>query len=162
MALDAHLKIKGIDGESTQKGYEKQLQILSYSFDVSNSGSMAIGGGGGSGKSNFGDFHFTQYMGTSSPLLFQHCATGEHIAEATLTVRKAGQKEQQVFLVVKFSDFLVSHYSVGGTSDANDLPIDNIAFNYSKIEWEYKAQDEKGKTGGPKKAAYDVKKAIAH
>lgn len=161
MALDAHLKIDTIDGESDQKGFEKQLQILSYSFDVSNSGSMQIGGGGGSGKANFGDFHFTQYMGVSSPALFQHAATGTHLKDATLTVRKAGQKTQQIFLVVKLTEILVTHYSVGGQSNHNDLPIDNVSFNYAKIEWEYRPQTADGKTGNAKKAGYHVKKAEA-
>jgi type VI secretion system secreted protein Hcp len=37
------------------------------------------------------------------------------------------------------------------------LPVDQISFNYSKIEYEYKEQKADGTLGGAVKATYDVK-----
>lgn len=33
MAVDAHLKIDGLEGESATKGFEKQIDVLSWSLD---------------------------------------------------------------------------------------------------------------------------------
>ena len=52
-------------------------------------------------------------------MLLRACATGEHIKEATITVRKAG-KGQQEYLIVKMNDVVVSGVSQGG-SDVRHL-----------------------------------------
>src|SRR5450432_358215 len=111
-AVDYFLKIDGIDGESLQKGHEKEIELMSFSWGEQNSGSFAGNMGGGSGKVNMQDFHYTVPINKSSPKLFLACACGEHIKSATLTCRKAG-KTQQEFLKWKFTDLLISSYTVG-------------------------------------------------
>src|SRR5262245_45651429 len=116
MSMDIHLDLSkgGIKGESKEKGFEGPLQVLSWSWGASQSGSFAAGGGGGVGKVHMQDFHFTTPMSTATPDLLLHCATGHHIPQATLTCRKAGQKaEQQKFLTITFTDLLVSTYQTG-------------------------------------------------
>ena len=68
---------------------------------------MAHGGGGGEGKASFNDFNFTHHVDKASAVLMKACATGEHIKEATITVRKAG-KGQQEFLIIKMTDILIT------------------------------------------------------
>ena len=34
MAFDAFLKIDGVNGESTRKGFEKQIEIQSFSWEL--------------------------------------------------------------------------------------------------------------------------------
>src|SRR5690606_37166795 len=97
-----------------------------------------VGGGGGAGKVAMQDFHFVMQINKSSPKLFLACATGQHIKEATLTCRKAGG-EQQEYLKVKFTDLLISSYQTGG-SRGDLIPVDQVSFNFSKIEFEYKPQ----------------------
>jgi type VI secretion system secreted protein Hcp len=103
------------------------------------------------------DFHFVMGYCKASPKLFLACATGAHIPKATLTCRKAGGKQEE-YLKVVFTDLLVSSYQTGGSAHGDVVPTDQISLNYSKIEWEYKPQDEKGGLGGPIKAGYDLKK----
>ena len=50
---------------------------------------------------------------------------GEHIPEATLTCRKAG-KEQQEFLIVKFTDLLISGYHVQ-SGPGEELPVESVS-----------------------------------
>ena len=57
---------------------------------VSQSGTLAHGGGGGAGKASFQDFNFTHHVDKASPVLMATCATGEHIKEATLTLSGEG------------------------------------------------------------------------
>lgn len=162
MALDAHLDLQKGDiiGESKNKGYEKCIQLLSWSWGVSNSGSSVTGGGVGGAKASFQDFHFTQQMSKASPKIVLFCATGQHMAEALLTLRKSGKTDaQQVFLTIKFTDLLISSYQTGGTDDSG-LPIEQISLNYSTYEMEYFEQNEKGVVATAGKGGYDLKKNI--
>ena len=154
---DYLLKIKTIDGESSQKGHEKWIELQSWSWGGSNAGSSAIGSGAGSGKFSGQDFHFTMEYGISSPKLFGACATGEHIGDAMLHIRKAGG-DQQVFVEWKFTDILISSYSTGGSGHGNPLPTDQVSFNYTKLEMEYKPQTKDGTLGAGIKFGYDLKK----
>ena len=85
--MPIYMKFDSIDGESTAKNHEKWIEVLSFSWGVTNARTSASGGGGGAGKASFQDLHFIQKTQSSSPKLLKACATGEHIKEATITVR---------------------------------------------------------------------------
>lgn len=155
MAVDYFLKIDGIDGESTDSKHKNEIDVMSWSWGESQSGSHSYGGGGGAGKVSMQDFSFSMSMNKATPKLMLACATGEHIKQALLICRKAG-KEQQEYLKIKFSDLLVSSYQTGGSS-GQEVPVDSISLNFSKIEFEYYPQDEKGGLGAKVVAGYDLK-----
>lgn len=157
-AADFHLKIKDLEGESKQKGYENQLQLSSWSWGAQNAGSMGVGTGGGTGKVSMQDFHFNITMGKHTPLAMKYCASGKHFDEGVLTCRRAGDTPQK-YLVVTFNELVISSYQTSGHGDG--LPEDSIAFNYTKIKMEYYAQDEKGKAGSAITGAFDVKSGEA-
>ncbi len=157
MAVDYYLKIAGIDGESTKKGVENHIEVLSWSWGESNSGSMSHGGGGGTGKVSMSDFNFTMTINKATSKLWLACATGEHFKDALLTCREAG-KEQQVYLTIKFTDLIISSYQISGAAGDDHKPTDQVAFNYTKIETEYKPQKADGTLESPIKAGYDLKK----
>jgi type VI secretion system secreted protein Hcp len=154
--VDYFLKIDGIDGESLQKGHEKEIEIMSFSWGESNAGSFSGNLGGGSGKVSMQDFHFTVPVNRSSPKLFLACATGEHIKSAVLVCRKAG-KTQQEFLKWKFTDLLISSYQTGGSGGADVVPIDQVSFNFTKIEVSYSPQKQDGSLDAALPAGYDLK-----
>ena len=154
---DYLLKIDTIDGESTQKGHEKWLELQSWSWGESNSGSSGTGSGAGSGKVSMQDFHFVISYGISSPKLFGACATGQHIPSGVLHIRKAGG-DQQVFVEWKFTDILISSYQTGGSGHGGDvLPTDQVSFNFTKLEMEYKPQKKDGTLDAGIKFGYNIK-----
>jgi type VI secretion system secreted protein Hcp len=154
-AVDYFLKLKGIDGESTDAKHKGTIDIESWSWGETQQGSHSGGGGGGAGKVVMQDFHFVMKCNKASPKLMLACATGEHIGDALLICRKAG-KTQQEYLTVKMTDLLVSSYQTGGSAHGT-VPTDQISLNFAKIEWEYKEQKDDGSLGGAVKAGYDVK-----
>jgi len=155
-AVDYFLKIDGIEGESGDHKNPKQIQLESWSWGETQSGSHSYGGGGGAGKVSMQDFHFVMKVNKASPKLMEHCASGQHIKEALLTCRKAG-KEQQEFLKVKFSDLLVSSYQTGGSANGDVIPLDQIALNFTKIEFDYKEQKPDGTLGGAVHGGWNLK-----
>jgi len=154
-SVDYFLKIDGVDGESSDDKHKNEIDVLSWSWGASNTGSMAGGGGGGAGKVSMQDFHFTHAVDKSSPKLFMSLATGEHIKEATLMVRKSGG-DQQEYLTYKFTDVLVTSLtSAAGAGDP--VPTESISLNFSKIEMSYKPQSAEGTRSIPITASWDLK-----
>ena len=115
-AVDYFLKIDGVEGESTDDKHKGEIDVLSWSWGVTQSGTMAHGGGGGEGKASFHDFNFTHNIDKASPVLMKSCASGEHIKDAVLTARKSGERQEE-FLKVTFSDILVSSFLDSGGQD---------------------------------------------
>jgi len=157
---DFFLKIDGIEGESEDKSNPKELQISSWSWGASNAGSSGIGGGMGAGKVNMQDFHFTVQNSKASANLLVACASGEHIKEAILTCRKPTGKDggQLPYLIITFSDIVISSYQTGGADGSGVMPMDQISFNFTKVKMESKFQDKQGiiKSGGV--GGWDTKK----
>jgi type VI secretion system secreted protein Hcp len=156
MAVDYFLKIDGIEGESKADKHKDEIEIQSFSWGATQSGTSAGGGGGGTGKVSMQDFHFTMPHSKASPALMLACAQGDHIKDAILTCRKAG-KEQQEFLKITLSDVLVSSFQTGGQGGGDVTPTDQISLNFAKIEHEYKEQDATGKLMGSTKKWFDLK-----
>lgn len=156
MAVDYFLKIDGIEGESADSKHKNEIDILSWSWGATQTGSMSYGGGGGAGKVSMQDFHFTMRVNKASPKLMLACATGKHIGSATLLARKAGEQPLDFFKLT-FTDLLISSYQTGGSGSGDEVPIDSISFNYSKIKFEYQEQDAKGTGKGFIPATYNLK-----
>ena len=92
MAADIFAKIGDIKGESLDSKHKDEVEVLSWSWGVMNAGTIRAGSGAGKGKAAFSDFNFTHRIDKASPVLLKACATGQHIKEATVTVRKAGSR----------------------------------------------------------------------
>jgi type VI secretion system secreted protein Hcp len=153
MAVDVFLAIGDIKGESKDSKHEGEIDVLSWSWGISNATSMSTGGGGGAGKANFSDLNIMHAVDKASPVLMTKCATGEHIKEGTLTLRKAG-KGQQEYLIIKMNDILITSVQPSGSSEH---PMESVSFQYSKIVLEYKAQKEDGSLDAGVFFKYDVK-----
>ena len=156
---DYFLKLEGIKGESSDSKHKDEIEIESFSWGATNSGSFAHapGAGGGTGKVSFQDIHLTKVVDKASVDLLLFCASGKHLKEANLTVRKAGE-DQQEYYKVKLTDVLISSYQSGGSGGGSNLiPTDQFSLNFAKIEFSYSPQDAKGKLASPSRSGWDLK-----
>lgn len=155
MAVDMFIQIGDIKGESTDKTNAEMIDVLAWSWGMSNSGTTHMGGGGGSGKVNVQDLSFTKYIDASSNALLKSCCEGTHHPKAKLIVRKAGGKPLD-YVVLELEEVLITSVSTGG-SGGEDRLTENVALNFAKFTYKYQPQDEKGaKKGGTKDYAYDI------
>jgi len=155
MAASIFARIGTIKGESRDAKHKDEIEVLSWSWGVSQSGAMGQGGGGGAGKASFHDLNFTHHVDKASPLLMRACATGEHIKDATITVRKAG-KGQQEYLVIKMTDVLVTSVSTS-VSVEGDATVEGVALAFAKVDLEYKPQKPDGSLDVGIHFKYDLK-----
>jgi type VI secretion system Hcp family effector len=82
----------------------------------------------------------------ASPELFEKAASGETIADATLTVKKAGKTN--AYLTLKMTDVMVSNYQNSGNDENNS--VDEVVFDYATLTVEHNE-------GTPVKAGWDFK-----
>jgi type VI secretion system secreted protein Hcp len=155
MSMDMFLKIAGIPGESRDKKHGGEIDVLSWAWGVSNSGSAHTGGGAGSGKCDVQDFSFTMFVSKASPDLALCCCNGKHIAEATLTVRKAGENPLE-YLIVKFMDLIVTSYQTGGAKSGDDRLMESATLNFARFEVQYTVQNAKGAAGDKCSCGFDI------
>ena len=90
MAVDMFLELEGIKGESKDAKHAGKMEVLAWSWGLSNTGTFQSGEGGGAGKANFQDISFTKYVDLATADLMFSCASGKHIKKGTLIMRKAG------------------------------------------------------------------------
>ena len=67
MSTDAFLKLGDLKGESIVDGHEDEIQVLAWSWGMTQAGTTHEGTGGGAGKVNVQDISITKTADTASP-----------------------------------------------------------------------------------------------
>lgn len=153
-AIDMFMKIEGIDGESQDSAHKDEIDVLSWSWGMTNSGTFHTGGGGGAGKANFQDISFTKWVDKSTPKLMEACASGATIPAATLVLRKAGGEPLE-YLIIRMEKVLVTSVSTGG-SGGEDRLTENVTLNFAQIMVKYTEQRADGGIGDIVEFGWDI------
>lgn len=162
MALDMFINMGAtIKGESRDKaqGPKGNIDILAWSWGMSQSGTTHSGGGGGAGKANFQDLSFTKYIDSSTNAIMTALAKGSHIPEVVLMVRKAGEGQQK-YILITMKEVLVTSLSTGG-SGGEDRLTENVTLNFGEVKFDYTPQDSKGTVAGDKTFAWKIAENVA-
>ena len=156
MAVDMFMQIGTIKGESTDKTHKEKIDVLAWSWGMSNSGTTHQGMGGGAGKANVQDLSFTKYVDAASHALMGAVTTGEHFDKAHLIVRKAGGKGVAIeYIKIDMDEVLITSVSTGG-SGGEDRLTENVTLNFAKVVFLYTPQTPTGGAGTPLPMTYDI------
>ena len=155
MAIDMFLKIDDVRGETLDRSHKGWVDVLAWSWGMSNSGSAQVGGGAGAGKANIQDLSYTSYIDTSSAPLMTAVATGQHFKTAFLNVRRVADTPTE-FLKITMTEVLVTSLSTGG-SGGEDRLTQNVTLNFAKVKVEYQQTSTVGKpVGTPLVFEFDI------
>jgi type VI secretion system secreted protein Hcp len=158
MAFDAFLKLDTIKGESQDSKHKGEIEIYSFSFGASNSTTIgSASGGAGGGRASFPAFSFMKKTDSASPLLFQACCQGTHIATGALTLRKSGGDNPLEYLKWKFATIFIESVQWAGSTGGDDSPSESVSFVYGQQTIDYQSQSAKGVAeGGAIHGGWDV------
>jgi type VI secretion system secreted protein Hcp len=156
MAVDMFLKLEGIKGESVDGKHKDEIDVLAWSWGMSQSGTTHVAQGGGAGKVNIQDMSITKYVDKASATLMAKISHGEHITKATLVVRKAG-KDPLEYIVITMEDVLVTSLSTGG-SGGEDRLTENLSLNFARVKTSYVPQKADGSGDPAVDYGYDIAK----
>lgn len=154
MAVDAILEVEGIKGESKIDGHEDQVDVYSWAWGMSQSGTFHTGRGGGAGKVNVNNLVVTKYVDASTPTLMRHCCNGAHIPSAKLYVRKMGTDPLD-YMVIEMKKLMVVEVSPAG-NPGDELVMENVCFNFAEFKVTYTAQNDDGSPGAQYDLAWNI------
>ena len=167
-ALTYLLKVDGVTGDSTLKGYEGYFTVDEFTFTELTR--LANGGGGaGAGRAQF-DPLMVDIAGLSPGLvtLLKDAATGKHIPTVELVgLRSGGKGDLQKVYDLKLNNVTVAGVAVDGGHDTA------IAFDYTGVTETIRGQNPDGSlapgqtfsfnvTGGNTAVDHDALAAFAH
>lgn len=156
MAVDMFLELKGIKGESVDSSHKDQIDVLAWSWGMSQSGTTHIAAGGGAGKVSVQDVSVTKWVDSASATLMQYCCKGTHIAEGTLTVRKAGDTPLE-YIKLNMKNMIIASISTGG-SGGEDRLTENVSLNFSEFKIAYTPQKADGTGDAAVEFGFDIAK----
>ena len=152
------LHITGIPGESKEAGYENWIDILSFSWQVSNPDVGNTTPGTGTGAAIVRPLIVTKYIDKASPSLTLNVLTGQHIDEAILIAMAPGI-DQIPYLKITMSNVRVANVSPGG--GYGDLRVaESVALTFSRVCYSYTPQKEDGSAGAEIVKCYDIEKNV--
>jgi type VI secretion system secreted protein Hcp len=154
MAMDQFIKIGSLKGEAKDSKHKDEIDVLSWNWGMSNSGSAQQGAGQGAGKVHVQDLTFTKYIDKSTPDLMLAACNGKHFDKATLTVRKAGETPVE-YLLITMEELIVTSLSTGG-SGGDDRLTENVTLNFAKVKVQYKEQTDTGAVGDQPQMGWNV------
>ena len=158
MAVDMFVKIDGVEGDSQDDKHAKSIDIMSWSWGLTQSGNTHLGPGSGAGKVAVQDVSFVKYTDGATAALVKFCMNGKHFKEAQLIVRKAGEHPLE-YLIVKMEDLIVSSVQTGG-SQGEEMLTENVTLNFAKAFLGYTPQNKDGTGAAQKKAGWDIPKNV--
>jgi type VI secretion system secreted protein Hcp len=157
MASSIFAKIGSIKGESRDARHKDEIDVLSWSWGVSQTGSSGhVGGGMGAGKTTLEDLTFTHHLDKASPLLMKACATGQHLPEAVITASRAAGGAAQDYLIITLTDVLVRMVSTSASAEA-DASLESVVLGFTKVDLQYKPQKADGTLDAAIPFTFDVR-----
>jgi type VI secretion system secreted protein Hcp len=141
------LDIPDIKGQSTIKGFEDKIEILSASHGVA----MQVTASPSStertsGRPNHQDLTVSKYVDLSTCPIIAACNAATNLKTVTLTVGRNDAGVVLPYLVYTLDNTIVSSVSVAAGS--GDRPTETITLNYTKITWAFTEQKaDTGKKG---------------
>jgi type VI secretion system secreted protein Hcp len=149
-AFDYFLKLDGVEGESALKGFEKQIEVASFSWGVSQS---AATGASRAGKSCASDFSFSKGVDKATPVLIGNAVGGTVSPTAVLIALRPGTQTPEPYLKIEMKNVLVSSYSTsGGGGHAHDA----FSLRATSMTVTYFPQSADGKGGTPVSTTFQV------
>lgn len=160
-----YLKLDGVDGNVTAKGYEKWIQVDTCHFGVSRDVTMEAGKTANreSVKPRISEVSITKRADNSVAALFKEAVVGKKGRKAELAFVRTGEKALEQFMGYKLKNVLVSGYSISADGDeetgGSGEPIENLSLSFTECEIEYKDHAADNSNSNPKRAGYNLELA---
>jgi type VI secretion system secreted protein Hcp len=154
VAVNAYLFVDGVTGPSTSK--TGAIDILSFSWGVSNTAVYGAGASGKEAKAGRADFQnltIMKVLDKTTPLLADHCASGDILKKVYILYDKPVGDKQDDYFRIYLEDALVTSVSLSGS---NENPTESISFAFQKIEYGYKPEKDDGSLDAAIRKGYDL------
>ena len=149
-----------VKGESQITGHKDEIDVLSWSWGMTQSGTAHRATGAGSGSADVHDLTITKYVDMAHPILMQECFNGTDFSEALLTFIKVGGKGNPVeYLKITMSGtVIISSVTPGGASGGDDSFTETVTLNFAQAKIDYTSQTANQGKGATVSGNFDIAK----
>jgi type VI secretion system secreted protein Hcp len=154
MAHDMFIKIDDIKGESLDAKHADEIDILEFTWGMTQTGTAQKGSGGGAGKVQVNDLKIKKFVDRSSPILLKQCCSGKHMKSAVLVIRKAGGTPLE-YVTITLEDLIIAAVDHGG-SGSDDMLTETVTLNFARVKFEYVPQKKDGSGDASIPMGWDV------
>ncbi len=144
-AFDIFMDIDGIAGESTKPLHKGSIEVMSWSWGVSQTSAGALG------RELVGQATLIKRIDKATPLLLKRLVDGTALPLVTVQLTRA---DGQTFLKYELKDVMISSISHGGDLDGDGLPDETIALVLGGARLTYTQFDTAGKVIGQTSAEW--------
>jgi len=157
MAANAFLSFSDkADGESTQKGKEKWVEIQGWAWDIEAETSWTKGGGASVGKPSPGAMSWEHTFDTASPVIMSYLCTGKAFPKVELQMsRTTGGAAPETYFAMVMEGVFITKVATNAGDDG--LVRQQIEMVFKTVKIDYKPQDARsGKLGAVKSFSWDI------
>jgi type VI secretion system secreted protein Hcp len=131
-ADDMFLQLGDVVGDATKVGYEKWIEVLSWSWGASNPTTVGAGTGLSAGKVSVSDLSLMKVADSATPRLIDAVAKGVHFPKAALAIRRSSDGFE--YMRVRLEEVLVSsdQLSAGG-----ERPTESVSLSFARYVVDY-------------------------
>jgi type VI secretion system secreted protein Hcp len=158
MAVSIVLKLGTINGESVCAKHEKEIDVLEWSWGLTQSATAHTSTGAGAGSADVRDLTIKKYVDVATPTLIQECFFGSDHKTATLTILKAGGKTPVEMLKLSMSGTVFISSVNTGHPTPNDRYTETVTLNFAKVKIEYSGQNADQSKGAAVSGEFDISK----
>jgi type VI secretion system secreted protein Hcp len=154
VAVNAYLYVDGVEGPSTSK--ENHIDILSFSWGVSQTstyGSGASGKEAKAGRADFSTLTIMKVLDKTTPFLVDHCSSGDILDEVYILYDKPAGDKQDDYFRIYLKDALITNVQLSGS---NENPTESVSFAFQAVEVAYRPEKDDGSLDGAIPKGYDL------
>jgi type VI secretion system secreted protein Hcp len=139
MSTNVFVRIGDIKGGSHDSRHQDEIEVVSWSWGLTNPAAGAAGGGGSGGRAAFQDVAFVHLVDRASPRLMLACASAQRFPEARLTVRRPDAATSDDFLRIILQDVRVTGVHTSPTEAVGGL-VEQVTIAFTRVDYEYRHQ----------------------
>jgi type VI secretion system secreted protein Hcp len=154
VAVNAYLFVDGVEGPSTSK--PGHIDILSFSWGVSQTSTYGAGASGKeakAGRADFSNLTIMKVLDKTSPLLSDHCASGDILKKVYILYDKPVGDKQSPYFRIWLKDALITSLQLSGS---NENPTESVSFAFQAVEVAYAPEKDDGSLDAAVRKGYDL------
>ncbi|MBN2328983.1 MAG: type VI secretion system tube protein Hcp [Candidatus Omnitrophica bacterium] len=153
MAFDAqgaaYIKFDGVDGEAKDKNHAGWSDIQSFEHEIQRSTESTSTGLQTRGSVTLGDITVVKELDKASPKLAEACLKGAVIPVVRIHVTASYADAGQVtYFIYELKNVIVTSYSISGSGQSEEVPVEDISLNFEEIKVTYTEMDAQGMSKG--------------
>lgn len=160
MAVNAYLFIEGVEGPSGS--VPKHIDVLSFSWGVAQTSTYGAGASGKeakAGRADFTNLTIMKVLDKTTPLLVDHCASGDILKKVYILYDKPVGDKQQAYFRIYLKDALITSVQLSGS---NENPTESVSFAFQAVEIAYSPEKDDGSLEAAIRKGYDLEKLTAN